>query len=402
MEQDIRRPGWDTKALLRWILYTIVWVASVAVGCLSGYHVVLQIGAGVMGLLLAVTLMMLFMTLFEVTLGSREAGLGGTWSPLTLVAYSGVITIGIGIGALVLGAPFLSASFDTVRVATPEELRNRYSGAETKDLPITVCIDSSFVKTDWEGGKLFCERGGFEGIAVLCRPEFMAAPIFNTKVDADYHESGAIQAWALAKGIHAEANYRVNGELCGFMSHYTTLDFYRNDYKSAVKRVVRKHNLHLTPAELDEFPAPLDERPLILVQDPLEVTHLNQVFLGFAVILLFFCPCVGPIPVGGILLFFCMRRTTDMETSIGRDAEWADEDAAKYQRVRTGDGRAAVAAGGYNGGGGGRYGVGGNSSGGAYGGSYDGSGAYAGGYGGGGNYGGAGGYGGGGRGYGVE
>lgn len=329
MDEDIRRPNWGNKALARWALYTLVWGGTVGLGCVSGFHVVLEIGTCFLGVLLAIALLMLFYTLFEHTLASKDAF--GSYAPLSLTAFCGVPVILIGTVLLIQAAPLMSSQISAIRVSTPQELQDMFAGAERKELPVTVCLDSAFVKTDWEAGKLICEQAppGAKGASVICRPEFMAAPIFNNKKRADLHDAAAVHAWAVAKGVHVDANYRPDGSLCGYMTGDSLLDFYINDYRQAVERVIQKYELHLMAAVSDESPIPLEERPFLMLQDPLEVTAKNQVFLTASLIFLFMCPCAGPVPLGLLLIYFCYRRSRRRQAGPGRLTDWPNDDGER-------------------------------------------------------------------------
>jgi hypothetical protein len=91
------------------------------------------------------------------------------------------------------------------------------------------------------------------------------------------------------------------------------LDYHISDYRLAVTRVIQKHHLKLgqfagEPQAGSPRTIPLEARPLLLTADPLEVTHVEQAWLALALLLLCCCPCVGPAPVGAILLFACWTR----------------------------------------------------------------------------------------------
>lgn len=304
MEEDASTPGWTKRAACRWVTYSLLWSAAVSVSLVSAYHPVLGIVAGLLGCLLAVSLPILFATLFEITYTRRER----SDLPIMCFPWLGSLVVGFGILALLQASSFLVNLLSTANVDSAHVLNQRFAGKLRKDLPRSVCIKRAFIKTDWEAGKLRCE--GTHG-HVQCAPAFVAAPIFDDKVLSDAGLSEEIYAWAVTQGRHVDANYRRGGSLCGYLTGPYALDYHIGDYRLAVTRVIQKHSLKLgqfAGGAGSTKPMPLEARPLLLTFDPLEVTHIEQAALALGLLVLCCCPCAGPAPVGGILLFACWTR----------------------------------------------------------------------------------------------
>lgn len=302
MEEDASSPGWTKRAACRWVTYSLLWLLAVAASLISAYHPVLRIGAGLLGCILAVSLPVLFATLFEITYSRRAR----SDLPIICFPWLGSLAVALGVLALLQASSFLVALLSSTTVDSVHTLSNRYAGKARRRLPRTVCISHAFVKTDWEAGKLRCEDVGGH---VACAPAFVAAPVFDDKVLADAGLSEQIYAWAVTNGRHVDTNYRTGGSLCGYLVGRMDLDYHLPDYRLAITRVIQKHRLSLGQFAGNEGrPVPLEARPLLLTADPLEVTHIEQASLAVGIVLLCCCPCAGPVPIGAILAFACWSR----------------------------------------------------------------------------------------------
>jgi hypothetical protein len=221
-------------------------------------------------------------------------------------------------------SPFVMALVSSIRLSSASELCQRFSGADRSQLPQTVCLDSAFIKTDWEAGKLRCDQVSGH---IECVPAYVAAPIFDDKLRADAGLPDEVQAWAVSSGQHVNSHYRASGQLCGYLTGRSEFDFHIGDFRLAVNRVMDKQGLRLgeyakasqgadgTANSISDLPdqgtpdvPPLEARPLLLTLDPLEGTHLEQNWLVAAVILLCFCPCAGPLPLALLLMYLCWAR----------------------------------------------------------------------------------------------
>merc|ERR1719201_1306735 len=65
MDEDASSPGWTGRAACRWVTYSLLWSIAVGAALCSAYHPVLRIIAGLFGCILAISLPVLFATLFE-------------------------------------------------------------------------------------------------------------------------------------------------------------------------------------------------------------------------------------------------------------------------------------------------------------------------------------------------
>mmetsp|Transcript_145890 Transcript_145890/g.254513 ORF Transcript_145890/g.254513 Transcript_145890/m.254513 type:complete len:370 (+) Transcript_145890:152-1261(+) len=339
MEEDASSTGWAQRAACRWVTYALLWTLAVSVGIFSAYHPILGVAAGVLGCLLALSLPFLFITLFEVTYSRRFR----RDLPILCFPWLGAVVVVLGMIALLEASSFITATTSTLTVSSAKTFMDRFAEREgqslrRKDMPLTVCIQNAFVKTDWEAGKLRCRDNNGH---VECVPAFVAAPIFDDKSLADAGKPDDIHGWAVSRGRHVDVNYEPDGRLCGYLHGRLELDFHISDYRLAVLRIINNHNLHLTkivkqteeaqvaqgmaiPGERDPLGLPdvddmrdklygqeklqtleLEARPLFLTLSPQEVTHTEQVFLIVAGVLLCLCPCAGPLPVAAVLIFVC-------------------------------------------------------------------------------------------------
>jgi len=312
MDEDASSPGWTGRAACRWVTYSLLWSIAVGAALCSAYHPVLRIIAGLFGCILAISLPVLFATLFEMV-HIRQSRYD---IPIICFPWLGSVVVALGILSLLQASSFLVNIAMSARVDSVQALSQRFAGKDPKQLPRSVCIKKAFVKTEWEAGKLQCE--GLSG-HVHCTKAFVAAPVFDTKVLSDAGLSEEIYAWAVTAGRHVDANYRRDGTLCGYLNGRMELDYHISDYRLAVTRVIQKHNLKLgqfagipqdgTSAQANGTAgSPLEARPLLLTSDPLEVTHIEQAWLSLGLVLLCCCPCAGPTPVGIFLLFACWAR----------------------------------------------------------------------------------------------
>eukprot|EP00747_Dinoflagellata_sp_TGD_P168967 gnl/TRDRNA2_/TRDRNA2_196676_c0_seq1.p1 gnl/TRDRNA2_/TRDRNA2_196676_c0~~gnl/TRDRNA2_/TRDRNA2_196676_c0_seq1.p1 ORF type:complete len:341 (+),score=42.67 gnl/TRDRNA2_/TRDRNA2_196676_c0_seq1:144-1166(+) len=306
MEEDTCSVGWPGRAACRWVTYSALWSACTVVSLLSAYHSALRVAGALLGLTLCVVLPLLWSTLFETTYGRQER------QDMVLICFPcfGVVVICIGVIAMLQAAPFIAAEISSVNLASPSELCERYAGQKRESLPRTVCLQKAFVKTDWEAGKLRCVQDREAG-HVKCVPAFTAAPIFDDKARADAGLPEEVRAWAVSRGQHVDANYRPDGQLCGYLKGRFDFDFYIGDYNLAVSRVIQKHHLSLgmyIGANGKGTDTPLPDRPMLMTADPMEATSAQQGWLLAALILLCLCPCAGPGPIGALLVFFCWAR----------------------------------------------------------------------------------------------
>jgi len=307
MEEDTSSPGWPARAACRWVLYSALWCVLVAAGLASSLHTVLAVATVLLGCLLSVALPLAFCTLFEESYSRRAR----RDLPLLCVPLLGAVVVVLGAVALLESSAFVVAFASTASVSSASELSERFARLPRSELPRTVCVRHAFVRTDWEAGKLHCER--VDG-HMDCAPAFVAAPIFDDKERADNGKDEEIHAWAVTHGRHCDVNYRPDGTLCGFLSGLFELDFDLSDYRLAVRRTIQKNHLSLaTSVEGSEEVAspsvvPLEDRPLLFTADPAEATHIEQAWLVAAAILLCFCPCAGPVPLGATFVYFCWAR----------------------------------------------------------------------------------------------
>jgi len=248
-------------------------------------------------------------TLFEAAYSRRAHGdLPAICGPCL---GSGVVLLGT--LALLQASALVVAALSSVRVASAHALCERFAAEAREALPRTVCISRAFVKSEWEAGKLRCEDTGGH---VHCKHAFVAAPIFDDKALADNGLPDNVWAWAVSYGRHISANYQPDGSLCGYLSGNSNLDFYLGDYRLAVQRVMEKYHLQLS-SRVDgaalprDARVPLTSRPLVFVADSSEVSGPQQAWLVAAFFLFCLCPCAGPLPLGGLLIFLCLGRHED-------------------------------------------------------------------------------------------
>eukprot|EP00811_Abedinium_folium_P033194 NODE_6177_length_1698_cov_3.957352.p1 GENE.NODE_6177_length_1698_cov_3.957352~~NODE_6177_length_1698_cov_3.957352.p1 ORF type:complete len:365 (+),score=76.43 NODE_6177_length_1698_cov_3.957352:208-1302(+) len=315
MDEDLCSPGWARKAVSRWAAYTALWGLTFSIGLISAFHSILKVAGALLGLLLATSLVALFITLFERTHARRSS----RDLPLLLLPWFGALVLGLGTFSLLEASRLVLASFSSISVQSASALCERYAGLQValQDephtarlagfldispvdlLPRTVCIEHAYVKTDWEAAKLFCNSSSGH---VTCLPEYVVAPVFDDKPRADIGHPEDIFAWAVSHGHHVDVDYRSDGQLCGYLSGRHDFDIYVSDYRLAVEQVIRMHGLALNES------IPLEKRPLIMTLDPLGAMRFDQAWLCAAVFFLGLCPCTGPLPVGAILIYFCWRR----------------------------------------------------------------------------------------------
>lgn len=355
MDVDLRRQGWPQRAACRWVAYFILWTITVGVCLFSSVHVVVAVAGALLGCALAASLPLMFATLFETSYGRRTRG----DLPLICCPWLGSAVVLLGAFILLQASSFVVAEFSHITVDSARTLCSRFAGLPLSKLPRTVCIRRAFVKTDWEAGKLRCEAD--QGGRVVCRSAFAAAPIFDDKELAGDGLAEEIWAWAITRGRHVDANYRPDGSLCGYLTGTDDFEFFIGDFRLAVQHVVEKHKLQLKQVVTEEAPSstlseeggigggsssglggegsevtkapmglssPLEARPLFLAADPEEVTSVEKALLLAAFILLFFCPCVGPIPLGFIFAFWCWARN---DRYGGRHVVTPDEDEDDFK-----------------------------------------------------------------------
>mmetsp|Transcript_150566 Transcript_150566/g.464642 ORF Transcript_150566/g.464642 Transcript_150566/m.464642 type:complete len:334 (+) Transcript_150566:134-1135(+) len=309
MQEDTQAYAWPRRAACRWLAYSLLWLLTFAACLLSSYHAALQVAGAVLGCLLAASLPLLAATLFEVAYSRRTR----SDVPVICCPWLGSAVVLLGALCLLRASSLLSWALSAASVGSARDLCRRFAGVEREALPRTVCIRDAFVKTEWEAGKLRCED---QGGHVHCAPAFIAAPIFNSKGAADSGLPESIWAWAVAHGRHVDANYRPDGSLCGYLSGHSDFDFYFQDYRLAVERVIDKHRLVFGGGGAVEAAAPLQHgervplaaRPLLFALDPEEAASIEKAWLLAAVFLLCLCPCAGPLPLGVMLLFLCWAR----------------------------------------------------------------------------------------------
>lgn len=316
----------------------MLWTLTLTICAASALHVVLSVAGAMLGCLLAASLPLMFATLFEASYTRRSR-----WDvPVICCPWIGSAMALTGVFILLQCSVLLIAELSNANLTSVRALCARYAGVPLRKLPRAVCMDDAFVKTDWEGGELECEA---EAGLVDCVTAFAAAPVFNTKALADVGSADEIWAWAVTKGEHVDANYRVDGSFCGYLAGMPDFDFYLGKYALAVQRVIKKHNLQLSQ-KVDEgeasglqpaadmgkssldvgLRAPLEGRPIILSVDPLEIRYELQAMLVAALILLCGCPCVGPLPLGLLFLYWCWARGDRYSGHRVVDADDYDDD----------------------------------------------------------------------------
>lgn len=305
MDLDITGPRWPKRAVCRWSGYFALWTMTLFVCLVSWYHIALRVAGAFLGFLLAVSLPLIFATLFEETYSRR----GRHDLPFIVCPGIAAAVAAFGVFALLQGSEVVGWVLSSDSAKSAQEVCRRFSGVPRDELPRTICMEQVFVKTQWEAGKLECARTAGH---IQCVPTFVAAPIFDDKAHADAGNPEAIWAWAVTHGRHTDANYREDGKLCGYLAGKTDLDFYLGDYRLAIDRVIEKYHLRLgklvqTGQEATSL-VPLQARPLIMTADPAEVSYKEQGWLLIAFIILCCCPCVGPIPLGVLFLFLCYAR----------------------------------------------------------------------------------------------
>lgn len=299
-EDDIESPSWPSRALVRWITYTVLWTAAVTLAALSELHYTIRIAGLLAGGLLAASLPLQCATLFEAANARRSA----RDLPVVVCPWLGGLVVLGGILSLVQASSAVVRSLTSESAASAEDLCARFATLPRQHLPQSVCVRSAFVKTDWEAGKLECKD--VDG-HVTCNKAFVAAPVFNSKAAADQGLPDEIFAWAVTGGRHVDAKYREDGSLCGFLSMHYALDFFLGDFRLAVQRAIVKYELSLsqssTPTAQDAVQVPLEARPLLMTVDPNDDIANKRVWLVIGVIFLCLCPCAGPVPLGVVLVY---------------------------------------------------------------------------------------------------
>mmetsp|Transcript_178446 Transcript_178446/g.571771 ORF Transcript_178446/g.571771 Transcript_178446/m.571771 type:complete len:347 (-) Transcript_178446:128-1168(-) len=329
MEVDIRGTGWPQRAGGRWVAYLVLWTLTVLCCLFASVHTVVASVGALLGCALAASLPLIFATLFEAAYGRRAKA----DVPVIFCPCLGSAVALIGAFVLLESSGLVVGELWRVDVDSVKTLCSRYAGVARDRLPRTVCIQQAFIKTDWEAGKLRCESN--EGGRVECKAAFAAAPIFDGEALAAAGLPDEIWAWAVVRGRHVDANYRPDGQLCGYLAGPDQFDFYLGDFRLAVQRVIEKHALRLQHQVTEDAPTPadaagpptwssggegsgrkglqasLEDRPLLLAADPAEVTSQEQAWLLAAAILLCLCPCVGPVPLGCVFGYWCWARSDD-------------------------------------------------------------------------------------------
>jgi hypothetical protein len=340
MDVDTAHNDWPGRAACRWVIYVLLWIATVCLCMLASEHLVLQVGGALLGCLLAASLPLIFATLFETAYSRRSR----QDLPLILCPCFGTVVVLIGVIALQQASPLVVWSISLETVDTASELGKKYSGVDPKRLPRAVCIQSAFMKTDWEAGKLECrEKDGH----VDCEEEFVAAPIFDDKSASDSGLAKDIYAWGVTRGRHMIAEYKPDGSLCGYLRGTADLDYYLGTFHVAIERVMDKYHLALdeqiTSSTVGGTPAvaslmastassstapgtPLGTRPVLLIADPAKMLSKEQAWLIFALVLLGGCPCVGPLPLGLVFCFWCWARHDNMYSGGRRVGHGVDDD----------------------------------------------------------------------------
>ncbi|CAE8699737.1 unnamed protein product, partial [Polarella glacialis] len=116
-----------------------------------------------------------------------------------------------------------------------------------------------------------------------------------------------IWGWAVMHGRHVNANYRLDGALCG--SRPVPLQLLEGSLLRRRLQVIAKHELvlnrhpddRIVPARVGTIP--LNLRPTVMTSDLEAATYQMQAWLLIGMIMLCLCPCVGPLPLGLILAF---------------------------------------------------------------------------------------------------
>mmetsp|Transcript_3607 Transcript_3607/g.10456 ORF Transcript_3607/g.10456 Transcript_3607/m.10456 type:complete len:330 (+) Transcript_3607:169-1158(+) len=306
MDEDIVEKGWPRRALCRWLAYVVLWTTTVVVCAVSAFHMSLAVAGALLGCLLASSLPLLFATLFEGTYARRSR----RDMPYVFCPIMGAGVVLLGSLVLLQASSMIVSMLSTANVKDAREFCKLFGHVPQEQMPHTICIDHAFVKTDWEAGKLRCED--LHG-HVQCLPAFVAAPIFNSKREGSVGLADEIWGWAVTKGQHVDVNYRSEGQLCGYLTGYSDFDFYLGEYRLAIGDVVEQYRLVLSsqvddPGAAPEMKTALETRPILYTSDPAEETYKQQAWLMVAMILLCLCPCTGPMPLAGVLCFFCWAR----------------------------------------------------------------------------------------------
>lgn len=291
--------NWLQRALCRWLAYLLLWVAACTCCLLSDLHEALRFSGLLLGCLLAASLPLFSTSLFGLA-HSRRANSDLPFLVCPWLAAFGAL---IGFFALLQGSPVVHWDYSHAQVGSARELCSLFEDVPITELPRTVCIRHAFIKTGVEAGKDECKE--IEG-KVICQPSYMAAPMFDSHMEAEEGLPDNIWAWAVMHGRHVNANYEFDGSLCGYLSSHAETALMLGSFQLAIEGLISKQNLSLTAHVSDEGTCahvPLKLRPLVLTSD-LEVgTTSLQAWLAVGFVILFCCPCIGPIPLGAILVY---------------------------------------------------------------------------------------------------
>eukprot|EP00928_Gymnodinium_smaydae_P029766 TRINITY_DN22325_c0_g1_i1.p1 TRINITY_DN22325_c0_g1~~TRINITY_DN22325_c0_g1_i1.p1 ORF type:complete len:337 (-),score=49.47 TRINITY_DN22325_c0_g1_i1:166-1176(-) len=333
MDVDLARSDWSSRAVFRWAVYAVLWTATVIASLLAAQHVVFQVGGALLACLLAASLPLIFATLFEAAYSRRAR----QDLPVICCPLVGALVVLIGAAAMQQASPLVIWQYSSKTFQSAAELSAEYSGVPRERLPRSACLKNAFVKTEWEAGQQECRN---EAGHVACRPEYVAAPIFDDSEAAGRGLGEEIRAWGVTHGPHAVAAYQPDGSLCGYLQGIFDLDFHLGSYHLAVERILENHDLGLAlPAETSaEAPAavPLASRPLLFIADPATMAAKEEGWLLFALLLLGTCPCVGPVPLAVVFCFWCWSRHDDRYRGRGTVAVEDDD----YPDDRLGQGGA--------------------------------------------------------------
>lgn len=313
--------GWPSRAAFRWFSYAVLWTIAVAAGLLSDFHPVILVAGAASGCMVAASLPLIFATLFEDAYGR--------WArrdlPFVFCPLLGALVILSGVAALFHASPLVARELTAVHVDDAYDLLDRYGTVAESDLPRAICIGNAFIKTDWEDGKLQCQESRGH---IACTPTYVAAPLFNDKAEADVGLADEIQAWAVSYGRHVSAPYQADGSICGYMSGFSTLDFYISAYRTAIVDVIDHYQLSLKPGNVGAIP--LQDRPMIMTADMSKMFYQERTWLFGAFVFLCLCPCAGPIPLAVVFIFFGW---TTKDRYCGRHAVATDDLDAEMDGV---------------------------------------------------------------------
>eukprot|EP00930_Biecheleria_cincta_P073137 TRINITY_DN60456_c0_g1_i1.p1 TRINITY_DN60456_c0_g1~~TRINITY_DN60456_c0_g1_i1.p1 ORF type:complete len:342 (+),score=32.69 TRINITY_DN60456_c0_g1_i1:62-1027(+) len=291
--------NWLQRALCRWLAYLILWIAACTCCLLSDFHGVLRLSGLLLGCLLAASLPLFSTSLFGLAY-SRRANSDLPFLVCPWLAAFGAL---IGSFALLQASPVIRWDYSHAKVGSARELCSLFEDVPIEELPSTVCIRHAFIKTGAEAGKDECKD--IEG-EVICQPSYMAAPIFENHAEAEEGQPDKIWAWAVMHGRHVNANYEFDGSLCGYLSSHAHTASMVGLFQLAVEGAISLQNMSLTEHVYDEGPCahvPLKLRPLVLTSDLEMYTLALQAWMAIGFVILFCCPCIGPVPLAIILVY---------------------------------------------------------------------------------------------------